>query len=155
MDKLTRYLINANPFMWGVLEAKNKKGRLREIKQLGFLDGYSEGTNRTYNKINRDLLVELGIKGILRRIIVPKIINGFTTDVLSYLQRCWEQGHTPDIKYLIENQLYHSHRGDMKTPHKDSAHFFFQIDTKHEFIERWTVFAGLWFEEISPLSKKA
>jgi len=34
--KLGRYFINADPFLWGVLKAKNKKGRLKELKQMGF-----------------------------------------------------------------------------------------------------------------------
>jgi len=54
--KLGKYFINADPFLWGVLQAKNKKGRLKELKQMGFLAIYSEGSNPIYSKINRDLL---------------------------------------------------------------------------------------------------
>lgn len=160
-DKLKRYLINADPFLWGVLEAKNKKGRLKELKNLGFLKSYSEGTNLTYNKINQDLLVELGIEGILGNIVIPRIIKGFAPEVMSYFRRCWEQGQTPDLKYLKEHGLYRRHifaedkeydgrRERRVVGHKDPAHIFVQIDTQHEFVERWTVFAGLWFEEVEP-----
>ena len=161
-DKLKRYFINSDPFLWGLLEAKNKKGRLEELKGLGFLKGYSEGSNPTYNKVNQDLLVELGIEGILKQIVVPRVVNRFAPDVLHYFRRCWDQGRTPDMKYLKEHRLYRKRMfsegivyGKRDEPpivgHKDPAHLFVQIDTQHNFVERWTVFAGLWFEEIESL----
>ena len=64
-DKLKRYMLNADPFLWNVLENKNKKGRLRELKAMGFLTGYSDSTNPNYSRINQDLLVEAGIEGVL------------------------------------------------------------------------------------------
>ncbi len=161
-EKLKRYFINAAPFLWGVLEAKNKKKRLEEIKKLGFLSDYSEGSNPTYSKVNQDLLVELGIEGILERILVPKVTNGFVPEVLRYFRRCWEQGQTPDKKYLKDHRLYRSRvfttgetfDGWRTQPpiagYKDPAYVFVQIDAQHDFVERWTVFAGLWFEEIEP-----
>ena len=152
-------VLQPDPFLWGVLETKNKKGRLKEIKKLGFLKSYSEGSNPTYSKVNQDLLVELGIEGILAHLVVPRVTEVFVPDVLYYFRRCWEQGQTPDMKYLKEHKLYHRHvfandnyyEGRRMVGHKDPAHIFFQIDTQHEFVERWTVFAGLWFEEIEPL----
>jgi len=161
-EKLKRYFINADPFLWGLLGKKNKKGRLQELKELGFLRNYSEGTNPTYNKVNRDLLVELGIDGILERIVVLKVVSSFAPEVLRYFRRCWEQGQTPDIKYLREHWLYRKRMfsegivyGKRDEPlivgHKDPAHIFTQIHTQYHFVERWTVFAGLWFEEIELL----
>ncbi len=161
-EKLKKYLINADPFLWGVLENKNKKGRLQELRKLGFLTGYSEGSNPTYSKVNQDLLVEIGIEGILERIVIPKVTNGFDLEVRRYFRRCWEQGQTPDMKYLREHRLYRRHPfsghevyGKRDEPpivgYKDPVHVFVQIDTQHYFVERWTVFAGLWFEEIESL----
>jgi hypothetical protein len=158
-EKLKRYLINADPFLWGILEAKNKKERLKEIKALGFLQGYADGGYPNYLRFNQDLLIVLGVEGILERIVVPKVKHSFTPDVLSYFRRCWEEGQLPAIKYLKECKLYRSHlfaadneyEGPRIVGHRDRAHIFFQIDTQHEFIERWTVFAGLWFEEIELL----
>lgn len=170
-EKLKRYFINADPFLWGVLQAKNKKGRIQELKKLGFLKDYADSSNATYNKINQDLLVELGIYGIIEHIVVPRVTNIFASEVLQYFHRCWDQGQNPDMKYLIEHKLYqrrtftdgeiHESRGfqfDRKgfgrvfrvVGHKDPAQLFVQIDTQHTFVERWTVFAGLWFEEIEP-----
>jgi hypothetical protein len=43
-----------------------------------------------------------------------------------------------------------------RTPHvkdpnvADPANVFVHVDRQNEFVERWTVFAGLWFEEIEP-----
>jgi hypothetical protein len=166
-DKLNKYFINADPFMWGVLQAKNKKGRLEELKQLGFLATYSEGgIQKIYSKINSDLLVELGIKGILEKIVIPKIQNGFGPEILRYFRDCWEQGQTPDLNFLNKNKLYHNQNFFTLTSqevydsfgpnppvvgYKDPAFIFIQIDVQHNFVERWTVFAGLWFEEIEPL----
>ncbi len=157
-EKLRRYFINAEPFLWGVLEPRNKKNRLEEIKKLGFLSDYSEGSNPTYSKINQDLLVELGIDVILERIVVPQIINRFDTEVVSALRRNWEQGRTPDRKYLEDKKLLRRHRFVWREkweekrplPPKDPAYIFVQIHPQYEFVERWTVFAGLWFEEIEP-----
>jgi hypothetical protein len=164
--KLGKYFINADPFLWGVLKAKNKKGRLTELKQMGFLDIYSEGSNPIYSKINRDLLVELGITGILEKIVVPRIENRFSPETLRYFRDCWEQGQTPDLNYLVKYELYHKRNFfTVTTPevydnlsheppiagYKDLAFIFVQIETQHNFVERWTVFAGLWFEEIEPL----
>ena len=66
------------------------------------------------------------------------------------------------MKYLKENRLYrrrpfsgHLVYGKRDEPtivgYKDPAQIFLQIDTQHYFVERWTVFGGLWFEEIEPL----
>ena len=162
-DKLKRYMINADPFLWNVLYNKNKKGRIRELKAMGFLTNYSKSTNANYSRINEDLLVELGIGGVLERIVVPKVKALFTADTIGYFRRYWEQGRTPALDYLREQGLYrrqygtrevHESRLHIDEPpsgYKDPSFVFFQIETQYNFIERWTVFAGLWFEEIEPL----
>jgi len=161
-EKLKRYFINADPFLFGVLEKKNKKERLKELKELGFLRDYAESSNATYSRMYQDLIVELGIESIFERIVIPQVNKHFAPEVLRYFRRCWEQGQTPDMKYLKEHQLYsrlplshHEVYGKRDEPqivgYKDPAHIFLQIDTQHYFVERWTVFAGLWFEEIEAL----
>ncbi len=163
-DELGRYLINADPFLWNVLENKNKKGRLKELKAMGFLANYSEGTNANYRKINQDLLVELGVEGILERIVVPKVKALFTDNTIDYFRRCWQQGQTPTLDYLRRHGLYRrrlgarevyenplQHYEEPPIGFKDPSFIFVQIDTQHNFVERWTVFAGLWFEAIEPL----
>ena len=162
-EKLKRYLLNADPFLWNVLDNKNKKGRIRELKAMDFLSGYSEGTNANYSRINQDLLVELGIEGILERIVIPKVRRLFAEEIMDYFRRCWEQGQTPALDYLREQGLYrrrystrevyesHLHIDQPPSGYKDPSFVFFQIQTQYNFVERWTVFAGLWFEEIEPL----
>jgi hypothetical protein len=163
-DKLKRYLLNADPFLWNVLDAKNKKGRIRELKAMGFLPGYSESANPNYSRINQDLLVEPGIEGVLEQIVVPKTKALFTEEIMDYFRRCWEQGQTPTLDYLRKQglykrtfhvrEVYDSHGVQMSEPpvgYKDPSFIFFQIETQYNFVERWTVFAGLWFEEIEPL----
>lgn len=164
--KIGKYFLNADPFLWGLLRAKNKKGRLKELQEMGLLAIYSKGSNPVYAKVSRDLLVELGITGILEKIVVPRIQSMFSQETLRYFRDCWEQGQTPDLNYLVKNELYHKrtfitltekeqYDDWSKLPpvvgYKDLAFIFVQIETQHNFVERWTVFAGLWFEEIEPL----
>ncbi|MFC1953067.1 hypothetical protein ACFLWR_02930 [Chloroflexota bacterium] len=161
-EKLKRYLINGDPFLWGLLESRNKKGRIQELKEMNFLSAYSESYNPNYSKINQDLLVELGVAGILEQIIIQRVKTLFTPDIIDYFRRCWEHGQTPHLKYLREQGLYkrrYGRREDYEdswtvsppSGYKDPSFIFFQIQTQANFVERWTVFAGLWFEEIEPL----
>ena len=39
---------------------------------------------------------------------------------------------------------------NLPIPLKEPAHIFLQINTQWDYVERWTVFGGLWFEEIEP-----
>jgi hypothetical protein len=39
-------------------------------------------------------------------------------------------------------------------PEKDPAFIFLEINESLDFVDRWTVFAGLWFEIIDPLITK-
>jgi hypothetical protein len=161
-EKLKKYLINADPFLWDVLLAKNKKGRIKELQNLNLLQSYPEKSNANYSKINQDLLVELGIEKIFKEIIQKQIEFLFKPEHLSYFRRCWEQGQTPDMKYLRKEKLYHKpiFGTDEKTEglktsgHKSPAFIFLDIHRQYEFVEHWTVFAGLWFEEIEDYLKK-
>lgn len=162
-EKLRRYLINADPFLWNVLEGKNKKERVHELKTRGFLANYNDKTSMTYGKMNQDLLVEAGIEMILEKIVIPRVKIIFKPDIIDYFRRCWEQGQTPTLNYLKQHGLYRKHHFTNEATyddgwpvppivgHKEPALIFLQIDTQHDFVERWTVFAALWFEEIEPL----
>ena len=161
-DTLRRYFINATPFLWGVLEARKKRERIREIKEMGFLKDYSENSKYKYDKIKQDLLVELGIVGILDRIVVPTVYKRLGSEALKLFRRHWEQGQLPDKKYLKDNKLYRHRRSILyqqwedhrKVPEKDPAFIFLEINESLDFVDRWTVFAGLWFEIIDPLITK-
>lgn len=162
-EKLRRYLINADPFLWNTLKFKDKKRRIKELQEeYGLLKSYSAGGNPIYTRINQDLLVELGVEGILEKIVVARVKVLFQPDVLGFFRRCWEQGQTPKLDYLKQHKLFRKHiftdnvvhDGMGDTPavgYKEPAFIFFQINNQHDFVERWTVFAGLWFEEIEPL----
>jgi hypothetical protein len=66
-EKLRKYIINSDPFLFGMLKAKNKKSRMIELKEMGFLQSYSLGSNPNYSRFYQDLTVEIGVKGILDR----------------------------------------------------------------------------------------
>jgi hypothetical protein len=161
-EKLRRYIINSDPFLFGALKAKNKKGRMMELQSMGLLKGYSLGSNPNYSRFYQDLLVELGVKGILERIIIPRVQEMFQPEVLEFLRRCWEQGQLPSLDYLKQQKLYRKHPftsdevyegiGNPRIAgYREPAFIFFQINTQSDFIEAWTTFAAVWFEEIEPL----
>jgi len=160
-DTLKRYFINASPFLWSVLEARKKKERIKEIKGMGFLEDYSENSKIKYEMINQQLLVEPGIEGIIDRIVVPLVYKRLGSETLKRFRRHWEQGQLPDKKYLKDNKLYHRYRIGITryeekrpVPEKDPAFIFLNINESLDFVDRWTVFAGLWFEIIDPLITK-
>jgi len=161
-EMLRRYFINASPFLWGVLEARKKKERILEIKRMGFLENYSENSKNKYDTINQALLVELGIEDIFNRIVVPLVYKRIGSEALTSFRRHWEQGQLPDKKYLKDNKLYRQHRVTLMEkweenhplPEKDPALIFLEINESLDFVDRWTVFAGLWFEIIDPLINK-
>src|SRR3989304_4558356 len=114
--KLGKYFINADPFLWGVLRAKNKKGRLKELKKIGVLAGDSQGRHPDLNYLVKNKLYR---RPTFITLTTPEVYDSFGS-------------HPPVAGY------------------KDPAFIFVQIETQHNFVERWTVFAGLWFEEIEP-----
>jgi len=157
-EKLTRYLFNANPFLWGILNTSNKKDRLKEIKDLGFLKDYSENRKPKYQEVVEDLLIELGIEGILEKIVAVKVKQLFGEDILKTFRRHWEHGRIPDKEYLKERKLYRTRHLVLDTNREDErirydypADIFIEINLQFDYCERWTVFAGLWFEEIEPI----
>jgi len=161
-DMLKRYFLNANPLLWGVLEARKKKERIKELKAMGFLKDYSENSKQKYDKINQDLLVELGIEGIMDRIVVPLVHKRLGVEVLKNFRRHWEQGQLPDKQYLKDNKLYHRRRAVLMNQweenrlvrEKDPVFIFLEINESLDFIDHWTVFSGLWFEQIESLISK-
>jgi hypothetical protein len=160
-DTLQRYFINASPFLWGVLEASKKKERIMELKGMGFLKDYPENTKQTYEAINRELLVELGIEGIISLIVVPLVRRRIDLEALKLFRRHWEQGQKPDFKFLMDNKLYSIHRigitsweENHEVPEKDPALIFLEVNQQLKFVDHWTVFAGLWFEIIEPQFNK-
>jgi hypothetical protein len=42
----------------------------------------------------------------LEKIVVPRVQQLFSQETLRYFRDCWEQGQTPDLKYLVKNKLY-------------------------------------------------
>lgn len=160
-NTLRSYFLNASPFLWGVLEGRRKKERIRELKGMGFLETYSEDSKQKYDRINNDLLIELGIEGIIGDIVVPLVYKRIGTEALKRFRRHWEQGQLPDKKYLKDNKLYRHRRigltrweENREVPEKDPAYIFLRINQPLDFVDCWTVFAGLWFEIINPLVTK-
>ena len=164
-EKFKRIILNSHPFLFGVLEKRNKKGRMQELQELGFLKSYSQGSNPNYSRFYEDLIKEIGVQGIIEKIIVKRLGERFTPEVLDYLRRCWYLGQLPSFDDVKKFGLFKKHpfTSEVNTAgfgdphiegHKERAFVFMEINTQFDFVETWTPFAEFWFEEIEPLLGK-
>ena len=162
-EKIERYMRNANPFLWGVLEASNKgttitevQGLVREVGKI-FTKAYP-----TYDDMLNDLLLKLHVDGIIEKIILEKLTKRIGREVLEDLKHYWIRGRLPDLEYLEAHHLYRE-----QTPKQEEAmhikdkiqnqpaEIFFNIvhqyrETHYTSVREWKAFGGLWFEEIEP-----
>jgi hypothetical protein len=161
-EKFKRIILNSHPFLFGILEKRNKKGRMIELQEMGFLKSYTPGSNPNYSRFYEDLIKEIGIQGIIEKIIIKKLRARFTPDVLDYLRRCWYLGQSPAFEDVKKFGLFNKHPfvneanttgiGDFRVEgHRERAFVFMEINTQFDFVESWTPFAEFWFEEIEPL----
>lgn len=164
-EKLTRYMHNAHPFLWGVLGTPNKENTIQEIKGL-IADKTSlfSVSNPTYDKMLDDLIFNIRVEGIIERIIDKKLHQRITDDALSELKGYWDHGRMPDLDYLKRKNLFKNEdkrgslvvQGSSYQLRNQPADIFFNLqhnyrgDKHYIFITEWTVFAGLYFEEILP-----
>lgn len=127
---------------------------------MGFLKDYSENSKPTYDVINQDMLLELGIEGIIGFIVVPLVNKRLGFEVLNRFRRHWERGQIPDKEYLKDKKVYQYRtlrwggkdvEENREVIGKYPALIFLEINETIDFVDRWTVFAGLWFETIEPL----
>ena len=132
-EKLTRYLKNADRFLWG-LAGRNQKCAYNWLKSKGL---NAEGA---YARVIEELLASLGIEGILKDLVVPRVAELFRPELREYLKTCWDVGTKPNISILKYRGLDDANR----------AHPFLEINTQFDYVERWGEFAGLWFEDIEP-----
>jgi len=149
--KLERYFINTDRdrFLWGVFEGNQKKVYDILSKKYGF-PSYDFPYRVRYAVVERKLLDNPGIERIIRDIVVPEIKTIYKDDALNYLRDCWRNGIWPE--YEIINKLcgIETTNGVVK---RFPQHFV-RINSYYKHVEGWTVFAGLWFEEIEPLQDK-
>ncbi len=161
LRKIGRYFLNADPFLWGVLRSKIKKGRIKELQERGYLSQYTKGSNPIYTRLNRDLLVELGVKGYWKKLLCPEFRNSLLWKTCVISATAGNRGKPPNLNtckntsymagtYSVTVRCGKGFGEERVTGYKDPAFIFVHIEPQFNIIQRWTVFAGLWFEEIEP-----
>lgn len=133
-EKMERYFKNTGGVFWGVIPENKKKEIYKWLKEQGY-----SGISGSYGEVISRFLENPGIEGILTEIIIP-IIEETPLKAMRCLRRCWRDGIIPD-----GNDLEYLKRNDHTFP-------FLEIDGDSG-LYKWSVFAGLWFEEIEPMKK--
>ena len=171
-EKLTRYLRNAQPFLWGVIPGNKKAvlATLRTIlKELGE-DSIPLADNQkpTYTMLTDSLLAKLGIEKVIREIVAVQVRRQFADrpGALEFLQSHWLSGTLPRWqtlqtlrapKSVKQRLLGAAHPSELSTMGKltgDILDAFVEVNNQYNYVHGWTVFAGLWFEEIESLLKE-
>jgi hypothetical protein len=171
-EKLTRYLRNAQPFLWGIIPGNKKVvlATLREnLKDLGEDAIKLAGTQKpTYSMLTDSLLANLGIEKVIREIVIPQVRRQFADrpGALEFLRSHWLSGTLPRWQTLQtlraprsmkQRLLEAAHPSELSTMGKltgDILDAFVEVNNQYNYVHGWTVFAGLWFEEIEPLLKE-
>jgi hypothetical protein len=173
-EKWERYMRNAERFMWGVIPG-NKRAVFTQLqtllKELGQGSAtVSEHQKATYSMLTENLLSKLGIERVIREIVAGEVKRQFEHQpgALDFLRAHWLSGTLPRWQTLqslraprtVKQRLF-----DAVEPKKDTREIyqqtsdildaFVEVNTQYRYVHGWTVFAGLWFEEIEPLLKES
>jgi hypothetical protein len=170
-DKLERYLRNSERFLWGVITGNKETvlTTLREnLKELGE-DGISipESQKSTYAMITVSLLAKLGIEKVITEIVATQVRQQFANrqGALDFLRAHWLSGTLPrwqtlqtlratrTVKQKLLEVVHPSEPEPISKQTGDILDAFVEVNNQYKYVHGWTVFAGLWFEEIEPLLK--
>ena len=171
MDKLERYLRNSEQFLWGVIPG-NKRAVFTELRVLLKELGQDstlipEHQKATYAMVTENLLAELGIEKVITVIVAAQVRRQFTDrpGALDFLRAHWLSGTLPRWQTLVtlrsprtvKQRLLEAVRpGEPEQIRKQTADILdalVRVNSQYQYVQGWTVFAGLWFEEIEPLLK--
>ena len=141
--KLERYFKNASRFLWGIGN-KNQKETYHWLKsygkkRLGADFDFKEGP---YRDVIARLLQNPGIERLLKDLVVPRVKELFSNEVLEFLHVSWNAGTLPDISYLKHYNI-------------EDATPFLEVNKWYNYVERWSDFAGVWFEELDEILKSS
>jgi hypothetical protein len=143
--KLERYFKNASRFLWGMGNGNQKEiyhwlksyGR----QHLGPDFDFKEGP---YRQVIAQLLENPGIERLLQDLVVPRVRELISDQALEFLKVSWNAGTLPDISYLKHYNI-----------NIEDASPFLEINKWYKYVERWSDFAGIWFEEMDDLIKSS
>ena len=157
--------------MWGVIPG-GKEAVLTvlraNLKEMGE-DGISipERQNSTYTMFTDSLLAKLGTARVITEIVAGQVRRQFADrpGALDFLRAHWLSGTLPRWQTLQtlrlprtvkERFLEAAHPSEPLPMRKQTADIldaFLEVNPQYKYVHGWTVFAGLWFEEIEPLLK--
>lgn len=172
-EKLDRYFRNADRFMWGVIPGDKRivfttlRTALEELGEEGAL--VPDHKKATYAMVTENLLGKLGIERILTEIVAKQVKHQFVdrSGALDFLRAHWLSGTLPRWqtlqtlrapRTLKQRFIESAHTSEDALSGKQTADIldaFVEINPQYKYVHGWTVFAGLWFEEIEPLLKEA
>jgi hypothetical protein len=170
-EKLERYLLNSERFLWGVIPGNKEavftalRGNLKELGEDGI--SIPERQKPTYAMITASLLAKLGIEKVITEIVAAQVRrqSADRPGALDFLRAHWLSGTLPRWQTLValraprtvRQRLREAARpGEPEQIRKQTADIldaFVQVNSQYQYVHGWTVFAGLWFEEIEPLLK--
>jgi hypothetical protein len=172
IEKLERYFRNAEGFMWGVIPG-NKRivfTTLRTVLEESGEDGVlvPDHKKATYSMLTENLLAKLGIEKILTEIVIKQVRWQFAdrTGALDFLRAHWVSGTLPrwqtlkslraqrTAKQRFIESMHPSEDYKLGRQTGDIVDTFLELNPQYNYVHGWTVFAGLWFEEIEPLLKE-
>jgi hypothetical protein len=171
-EKLDRYFRNADQFMWGVIPG-DKRVVFTKVRELLEENGEDpalipDHKKATYAMATENLLTKLGIEKIITEIVTKQVKRQFDErpGALDFLRAHWMSGTMPRwqtlqslraSKTLKEKLAERMHPKDIQFIKKtgDILDAFVEVNPQYKYVHGWTVFAGLWFEEIEPLLKEA
>jgi hypothetical protein len=166
--KLQRYLRNAEKFLWGVIPG-NKLIVFTELRALLKELGHEailpqDKQQPPYAIITEKLIVDLGIELVVRDLVAAEVRRQFNDrpGALDLLRAHWISGTLPRwpiLQSLRKPKTVGQKVSDVLSPRDsrptrqtvDILDAFVEINAQYQYVHGWTVFTGLWFEEIEPL----
>ena len=144
-EKLERYFKNASHFLWG-LGNKNQKDTYHWLKSYGkrHLGSDFDFKEGPYKEVIAQLLENPGIERLLKDLVVPRVKELFSDQALEFLRVSWNAGTLPDISYLKHYNINIEDAGPL-----------LEVNKWYKYVERWSDFAGIWFEEMDGVLKSS
>jgi len=150
--RLERYLLNADPFLWGICSPQGRSNKSetyawlkpRVRKAWPALGGFSD--RATYEDVARLLVSSPGIENLTRDLIIPAVMDLPVGRIVDDLRLRWMAGRYPGNDFLKERGL--EHQG---WPFLLEQPYPFPRENLTKYVAGWSQFAGVWFEEIEHL----
>lgn len=168
-EKLERYVLNSERFLWGVIPGNKDvvftalRGNLKELGEDGI--SIPERQKPTYAMITASLLAKLGIEKVITEIVAAQVRRQFADrpGALDFLRAHWLFGTLPrwqtlvtlraprTVKQRLLEVVHPSEPEPIRRQIGDILDAFVEVNSQYQYVHGWTVFAGLWFEEIESL----